>query len=120
MTGLAGNPTYVASKHAINGLTRNAGIDYAPYGIRINLVNMAETQIPMVERVGEFVAAKVKAGVGFGMGRIKTRSMLKYCDSQHRGSFAWEQASNILYPLSDEVSAITGTVMATDGGWVDF
>lgn len=27
LTGLAGNPAYVASKHAVNGLTRNAAID---------------------------------------------------------------------------------------------
>lgn len=120
MTGLSGNPAYVASKHAVNGLTRNAAIDYAPYGIRINSVNMAETQTPMVERANEFVQAEVKSGVGFGMGRIKTMSLLKYCDSEHRGSFAWEQASNILYLLSDEASAVTGTVMATDGGWTDF
>jgi NAD(P)-dependent dehydrogenase (short-subunit alcohol dehydrogenase family) len=30
MTGLSGNPAYVASKHAVNGRTRNAAIDYAP------------------------------------------------------------------------------------------
>lgn len=120
MTGLSGNPAYVASKHAVNGLMRNAAIDYAPYGIRVNSVNMAETQTPMVERAGEFVRAEQKAGMGFGMGAIKTMSLLKYCDSEHRGSFAWEQASNILYLLSDEASAVTGTVMATDGGWTDF
>lgn len=120
MTGLAGNPAYVASKHAVNGLMRNAAIDYAPYGIRINSVNMAETQTPMVERAEDFVRAEQKAGVGFGMGAIKTMSLLKYCDSEHRGSFPWEQASNILYLLSDEASAVTGTVMATDGGWTDF
>lgn len=120
MTGLSGNPAYVSSKFAVNGLTRNAAIDYAPYGIRINSVNMAETETPMVERANEFVQAQVKAGVGFGMGRIKTMSLLKYCDSEHRGSFPWEQASNILYLLSDEASAVTGTVMATDGGWTDF
>lgn len=120
MTGLSGNPAYVASKFAVNGLTRNAAIDYAPYGIRINSVNMAETQTPMVVRANEFVKAQEKAGVGFGMGRIKTMSLLKYCDSEHRGSFPWEQASNILYLLSDEASAVTGTVMATDGGWTDY
>lgn len=120
MTGLAGNPAYVSSKHAVNGLVRNAAIDYAPYGIRINSVNMAETQTPMVERAGEFVQAEIKSGIGMGMGRIKTMSLLKYCDSEHRGSFPWEQASNILYLLSDEASAVTGTVMATDGGWTDF
>lgn len=120
MTGLAGNPAYVASKHAVNGLVRNAAIDYAPYGIRINSVNMAETQTPMVERAGDFVRAEQKAGAGFGMGAVKTMSLLKYCDSEHRGSFPWEQASNILYLLSDEASAVTGTIMATDGGWTDF
>lgn len=120
MTGLSGNPAYVASKHAVNGLVRNAAIDYAPYGIRVNSVNMAETLTPMVERAGDFVKAEQKAGIGFGMGRVKTMSLLKYCDSEHRGSFPWEQASTMLYLISDEASAITGTVMATDGGWTDF
>ncbi|MGL5787224.1 MAG: SDR family NAD(P)-dependent oxidoreductase [Bacteroidales bacterium] len=120
MTGLSGNPAYVASKHAVNGLVRNAAIDYAPYGIRINSVNMAETYTPMVERASEFVQANQKAGIGFGMGKIKTMSLLKYCDSEHRGSYPWEQASNILYLISDEASALTGTIMATDGGWTDY
>lgn len=120
MTGLSGNPAYVASKHAVNGLVRNAAIDYAPYGIRINSVNMAETRTPMVERAEEFVAAQQKAGIGFGMGKIKTMSLLKYCDSEHRGSFPWEQASTMLYLISDEASAITGSIIATDGGWTDY
>lgn len=120
MTGLAGNPAYVASKHAVNGLVRNAAIDYAPYGIRVNSVNMAETLTPMVERAGDFVRAEQKAGISFGMGGVKTMSLLKYTDSEHRGSFPWEQASTMLYLISDEASAITGTVMATDGGWTDY
>ncbi|MEG2758261.1 MAG: SDR family oxidoreductase [Rikenellaceae bacterium] len=120
MIGLSGNPAYVSSKYAVNGLVRNAAIDYAPYGIRVNSVNMAETKTPMVERASEYVAAEVKHGKGFGMGGIKTMSLLKYCDSEHRGSFPWEQASTILYLLSDEASAVTGCVMATDGGWTDF
>lgn len=120
MTGLAGNPAYVASKHAVNGLTRNAAIDYAPYGIRINSVNMAATATPMVDRAMEFVKAEVASGASFGMGSIKTQSLMKYCDSKHRDSEPWEQASNILYLLSDEASALTGLVMATDGGWTDF
>lgn len=120
MTGLAGNPAYVASKHAVNGLVRSAAIDYAPYGIRINSVNMAQTYTPMVERAYEFVEAQEKAGVGFGMGKIKTMSLMAYCDSRHRGSYPWEQASNMLYLISDEASALTGAIIATDGGWTDF
>ncbi|MEG1573084.1 MAG: SDR family oxidoreductase, partial [Bacteroidales bacterium] len=68
MIGLSGNPAYVSSKFAVNGLVRNAAIDYAPYGIRVNSVNMAETLTPMVERAEEFVKASVSAGEGFGMG----------------------------------------------------
>ncbi|MCC8171867.1 MAG: SDR family NAD(P)-dependent oxidoreductase [Parabacteroides sp.] len=120
MTGLAGNPAYVSSKHAINGLVRSAAIDYAPYGIRINSVNMAQTYTPMVTAAYRFVEAQEKAGHGFGMGKIKTMSLMAYCDSQHRGSFPWEQASNMLYLISDEASAITGSIIATDGGWTDY
>lgn len=120
MTGLSGNPAYVASKHAVNGLVRNAAIDYAPYGIRVNSVNMAATSTPMVDRAMEYVKAEQAAGIGFGMGAIKTMSLLKYTDSEHRDSFPWEQASNILFLLSNESSSLTGTIMATDGGWTDF
>lgn len=120
ITGLAGNPAYVASKHAVNGLVRNAAIDYAPYGIRVNSVNMAQTYTPMVTAAYDFVAAQQKAGIGFGMGQVKTMSLMAYCDSEHRGSFPWEQASNMLYLISDEASALTGSVIATDGGWTDY
>lgn len=55
LTGLAGNPAYVASKHAVNGLTRSAAVDYAPYGIRVNSVNMAATETPMTDEGSNFL-----------------------------------------------------------------
>lgn len=79
MTGLAGNPAYVASKHAVNGLTKNAAVDYAPYKIRVNSVNMAATNTPMVARAGQLVAAAMRANptpAGMAnMGRAKTQSL---------------------------------------------
>jgi NAD(P)-dependent dehydrogenase (short-subunit alcohol dehydrogenase family) len=80
MTGLAGNPAYVASKHAVNGLTRNAAIDYAPRGIRVNSVNMAATDTPMVARAGVLVAeaAKANPSTGPNMGKAKIFSLLAY------------------------------------------
>lgn len=119
MTGLAGNPAYVASKHAVNGLTRNAAIDYAPYGIRVNSVNMAATDTPMIARAGKLVAEAAKE-TKMGMGRIKTQSVMAYADPNHRPATVWEQASVMLFLLSDEASNLTGGIFPTDGGWTGY
>ncbi len=120
LTGLAGNPAYVASKHGVTGLTRNAALDYAPYGIRINSVNMAATDTPMVARAGEFVKASKEAGEGSSMGGLKTQSILAAVDSKHRASTVWEQAAVILFLLSQDAANLTGGTYATDGGWTAY
>ncbi len=121
LTGLAGNPAYVASKHAVNGMTRNAAIDYAPYGIRVNSVNMAATDTPMIARAGTLVAAQNAAsGPNPGMGRIKTQSILAYADQGHRPATVAEQVSMMVYLLSPESGNMTGATYATDGGWTAY
>jgi NAD(P)-dependent dehydrogenase (short-subunit alcohol dehydrogenase family) len=122
MTGLAGNPAYVASKHAVNGMTRNAAIDYAPYGIRVNSVNMAATDTPMIERAGLLVAAATKENdkPGPKMGRAKVFSLQAYADPNHRPATVAEQVSMMLFLLSNEASNFTGGVFPTDGGWTSY
>ncbi|MEJ6004716.1 SDR family NAD(P)-dependent oxidoreductase [Paucibacter sp. AS339] len=120
LTGLAGNPAYVASKHAVTGLTRNAAIDYAPYGIRVNSVNMAATDTPMVARATELVMAASKAAKGPGMGSIKTQSIMAYADSKRRPATVGEQVAVMLFLLSNEASNLTGATYATDGGWTAY
>ena len=127
LTGLSGNPAYVASKHAVTGITRNAAIDYAPYGIRVNSVNMAATETPMTEAAFSKVRAVQQeraadpslAGMP-NMGMLKTQSLLMFADSKHRQATPAEQAAVILFLLSQEASNITGAVWATDGGWTAY
>lgn len=119
LTGLAGNPAYVASKHAVVGLTRNAAVDYAPYGIRVNSVNMAATDTPMIARAGQLVAEASKEP-GPKMGRIKTQSILAYADSRRRPATVGEQVAVMLFLLSPEASNLTGAAYATDGGWTAY
>jgi NAD(P)-dependent dehydrogenase (short-subunit alcohol dehydrogenase family) len=120
LTGLPGNAAYSASKHAVVGLTRNAAIDYAPHGIRVNAVNMAQTDTPMVARAYEFVQWAMAQGAGAGMAGAKSQSLLQLADSRHRGSTPWEQAAVILFLLSDDAANLTGGAFATDGGWTAY
>ena len=119
LTGLPGNCAYSASKHAVNGLTRNAALDYAGHGVRINSVNMAQTETPMVDRAREFVRWVAGSGQTGSMASLKSRSLLQPSAAEP-GSSPWEQAAIILFLLSDDASNITGALYATDGGWTAY
>lgn len=117
LIGNPGTPAYVASKHAVSGLTRAIAIDYAPYGIRCNSVNMATTQTPMFDRALEIVTKK-RASAPDGGNMV--RKGLKSVGLIERNSTPWEQAATILFAASRDASNITGALIASDGGWTAF
>jgi NAD(P)-dependent dehydrogenase (short-subunit alcohol dehydrogenase family) len=119
LIGFGGTSAYVASKHAVNGLTRSAAVDYAPFGIRINSVCMHTTETPMYERGREILNQRGKTGYkDTGIGLAKIFNLLQYSDEKKRGSTPAEQAAVMLFLLSPESSYITGATYQTDGGFV--
>ncbi len=48
--GFPGVSIYVASKHAVNGLTRTAALEFAKQGVRVNAIAYGGIQTPMVDR----------------------------------------------------------------------
>jgi NAD(P)-dependent dehydrogenase (short-subunit alcohol dehydrogenase family) len=121
LRGFGGTPSYVASKHAVNGLTKNAAIDYAPFGIRVNSVCMGTTITPMFERA--FTLLRQRAESGFkdtGLGMLKINSLLQASNQKQKGSTAAEQVAVMLFLLSPESSNLTGANYATDGGFTTY
>jgi len=119
--GFGGTVPYVSSKHAVQGMTKTAAIDCAPYGIRVNSVGMGTTLTPMFERAFEIIGQRRDTGfVDTGIGLYKSQSLLQFSDQEKRGSTSAEQVAIMLFLLSQEASNITGSTYNTDGGFTIF
>ena len=106
MGGLIGFPgvsPYIASKHAVMGLTRSAALDYAKLGIRINAVNPGIISTDMIDRL---VAD-----------RGSTASDLASTVPMGRMGQPEEVAGMVVFLCSDASSYITGQSFVVDGGF---
>jgi NAD(P)-dependent dehydrogenase (short-subunit alcohol dehydrogenase family) len=105
--GVIGNPQlpiYVASKHAILGLTKAAALEYAKAGIRINAVAPGAIETEMMEQA---------------IGNDKQlRQALVSLHPIGRAGKPEEIANAVLWLLSDKASFVTGHTLVVDGGWV--
>lgn len=103
VVGSQGLPVYVASKHGVIGLTKNAALEYAQQGIRVNAVCPAGVHTPMLDRI------------------VQSSPDLKdQMDTIHpigRAAQPEEIADAVLYLCSDRASFVTGHEMLIDGGY---
>jgi NAD(P)-dependent dehydrogenase (short-subunit alcohol dehydrogenase family) len=105
--GFAGSAPYVASKHAIIGLTRTAALDYATSGIRVNAICPGGVETAMLDRLAQ----------ALGPADL-VRQQLTALHPMARLSRPEEIAASVLYLCSDAACAITGHALAVDGGYL--
>ena len=120
--GFGGTAPYTASKHAVQALTKNCAIDFAPFGIRVNSTGMGTTLTPMYDRAVEIIKQRRASAdyIDTGISLYKSRSLLEFSDQNNKGSTPAEQVAVMLFLLSPEASNITGATYNTDGGFTIF
>lgn len=123
-TGFYRASSYVASKHALNGLTKAIANDLASFNIRCNAVSPAGTTTPLTDRSAQEVKAKIGAAMAAGksLEEAKSETMIggKTETLQKRSATPEEQAATILYMASGESAHMTGSIIMSDGGYTAY
>uniref|UniRef100_A0A0D2Y1M0 Uncharacterized protein n=1 Tax=Fusarium oxysporum (strain Fo5176) TaxID=660025 RepID=A0A0D2Y1M0_FUSOF len=96
---ILGCAAYVASKHAVNGLTKTAALEYARKGICVNAVAPGNIDTPMLSRLG--MSAEALGHATQPSGKLGK---------------AGDVADLIVFLLSERAGFINGSIVAIDGG----
>jgi len=97
----ANSAAYVAAKHGVVGLTRNAAVEYAKQGIRVNAVGPAFINTPLLSALDQ-----------------KMKEALVTLHPIGRLGEAKEVAELVVWLSSDKASFVTGNYYAIDGGYL--
>src|SRR5437762_6427664 len=100
--GLGEVSVYIASKHAVEGLTKSVALEFARRNVRINAVAPGVIATDMFDRFAD------------GASRDQITSMIPV----GRMGVSEEIAAAVLYLCSDNAKFTTGTSLVVDGGWV--
>jgi NAD(P)-dependent dehydrogenase (short-subunit alcohol dehydrogenase family) len=99
----ANSPAYVAAKHGVVGLTKNAAIEYATQHIRVNAVGPAFIKTPLIAELEE---------------DPDTYQLLVSLHPMSRLGTSEEVAELVVWLSSDRASFVTGAYYAVDGGYL--
>jgi NAD(P)-dependent dehydrogenase (short-subunit alcohol dehydrogenase family) len=99
--GAAGASMYVASKHAVEGLTKSAALEGAPYGVRVNAVAPGPVETELLSRFAGSADRKAAMAQGVPLKRLGKPE---------------EIAQAILYLASDKAEFLTGEILHVNGG----
>ena len=99
--GAANLSLYAASKHAVEGLTKSAALEAAPFGVRVNAVAPGPTETAMLDRL---------------TGSPDNKAAFYAATPMKRGGKAEEIADAIVFVASPRASFITGQIIRVNGG----
>ena len=100
--GFANSVAYVAAKHGVVGLTRNAALEYAARGVRVNAIGPAFIRTPLIEK-NMTPEARAVLVAKHPIGRLGEPE---------------EVAELVVWLSSDKASFVTGSYYAIDGGYL--
>jgi len=103
LVGFPGVGAYVASKHAVIGLTKTAALEYAMQGIRVNAVSPGGIETPMFDRFTDAIGSDA-------------RDQMAALHPIGRTGRPEEIAEAVLWLCSDKASFVTGHTLVADGG----
>ncbi|WNJ90306.1 glucose 1-dehydrogenase [Bosea sp. 685] len=100
--GFANAGLYIASKHAVLGLTKTAAIELFKQGVRVNAINPGIIDTPFQDRIWPSSDAKYAFAATTVPGRVGTPE---------------EVATVVAFLASDDASFISGHGLLIDGGY---
>ncbi|PXW16446.1 SDR family NAD(P)-dependent oxidoreductase [Paraburkholderia caballeronis] len=99
--GAAKNALYVASKHAVEGLTKSAALEAAAFGVRVNAVAPGPIQTEMLDRI---------------TGSEENKLAMLATVPLRRAGTPEEIADAIVFVASPKASFMTGEILRVNGG----
>lgn len=108
LIGFPGIAPYTASKHAVNGLTKNAALEYGKDGIRVNSICPGGIDTRMLDSLAEQTSG----------GQQSSQQMMAPLHPLGRIGTPEEVAELIVWLCSDRAAFVTGANIPIDGGYV--
>ncbi|MFN3152788.1 SDR family NAD(P)-dependent oxidoreductase [Bremerella sp.] len=102
---MPGASIYIASKHAVEGATKTAALEYAQQGIRINAIAPGATATDMIDRFA-------------GKEGAESRAALASQHPMNRLATSEEIAAAVAYLASDAAAFTNGVSLPVDGGYL--
>jgi NAD(P)-dependent dehydrogenase (short-subunit alcohol dehydrogenase family) len=102
--GTVAAPAYCASKHAVEGLTKSAALESIASGVRVNAIAPGPVDTDMLSR--------------FAGHDAKARERLIAMTPARRVAAPDEIAQTIIFLASHKAPALTGQIIAIDGGYL--